>query len=105
MTTIEKIGLYLGIGIVLLILGLIFFSTNGVMDYRALTEKEARITARVRKESQENKRIEKEINRLKHDLEYIRHKARHDHGMAAPDELIFKHQSTIKDPNPKDLLP
>lgn len=90
MTTVEKIGLYSGIGVALLLLGLIFFSTHGFIDYRALKEQENLINTQVLVESQENRKIENEINRLKHDLEYIRHIAKHEYGMAAPDELVFK---------------
>jgi cell division protein FtsB len=39
---------------------------------------------------QENRQIENQIVRLKQDVEYIRHLAKHEQGMAAPDELIFK---------------
>lgn len=104
MTTIEKIGLYLGGGVALLILGLIFFSTNGVMDYRALKAEETRIMTRASQESLENKRLEKEIIRLKHDLEYIRHRARHDHGMAASDELIFKQPPSAQTRHPEQVF-
>ncbi len=90
---IEKIGLYLGIGGAFVILGLIFFSTNGVMDYRALKEKERMMIRQVQDASMENEQLAKEINRLKYDLEYIGHKARHDHGMAVPNEIIFKFHS------------
>lgn len=93
MTTLEKIGLGLGCAVGLLLLGLIFFSTNGVLDYRDLKKKEALIDARTLEEEKKNKEIEKEINHLKYDLDYIRHKARVEHGMAAPDELIFKRKS------------
>lgn len=90
MTTVEKVGLYLGIGAALILLGLIFFSTNGVMDYRALKEKEVRVAAQAAGEAAENQKIEREIKSLKQDVNYIRHLAKHEHEMAEPDELIFK---------------
>ena len=100
MTTVEKIGLYLGIGAALVLLGLIFFSTNGFIDYRGLKEHESRIATQVLLESRDNLKIEKEINRLKHDLEYIRHMAKHEYGMADPDELVFKKKLKAKGVSP-----
>ncbi|PIE61428.1 MAG: septum formation initiator [Desulfobacterales bacterium] len=89
---IEKIGLYLGIGLAFIIPGLIIFSTNGVMDYRVLKEKERMITRQVEAASKENERLINEINCLRYDLKYIGHKARHEHGMATSDVIIIKFQ-------------
>lgn len=100
MTTVEKLGLYLGIGAALVLLVLIFFSTNGFIDYRELKEHEIRINTQALLELRENSKIEKEINRLKYDLEYIRHMAKHEYGMAAPDELIFKKKLKAKEVSP-----
>jgi len=100
MTLVEKIGLYLGIGVALVLLGMIFFSTKGFFDYQRLKDQETRINTRAALETRENRKIEKEINRLKHDLEYIRHMAKHDYGMAAPDELVFKKKSNAKETSP-----
>ena len=93
MTVAEKICFYLGIGVALVLLWMILFSTKGVMDYRDLKDKEARIKAQAALEYRQNRKVEKEINSLKHDMEYIRHIAKHEHGMAAPDEVIFKDKS------------
>lgn len=100
MTSVEKIGLYLGIGVALVLLGMIFFSTKGFFDYRALKDQENRINSRAVMEVRENRKIEKEIKRLKHDLEYIRHMAKHEYGMAAPDELVFKKKLKTKEASP-----
>ena len=100
MTTVEKIGFYLGIGVALILLGLIFFSTNGVMDYRALKAKEAKVAGQAEKETSENSKIEKEIKSLKQDINYIKHLAKHEHEMAEPDELIFKEKSEGKEGSP-----
>jgi len=100
MTMVEKFGLYLGIGVALAWVGVILFSTNGFFEYQALAEQEARINAQAVLESRENRKIEKEINRLKYDPGYIRHMAKHEYGMAAPDELIFKKKLKAKDALP-----
>lgn len=100
MTTVEKIGLYLGVGVVLMLLGMFFFSTHGFFDYSALRKQELQVNARNLLESRENRKIEKEINRLKYDLEYIRHMAKHEYGMAEPDELVFKKKLKTKETSP-----
>ena len=97
MTTVEKIGFYLGIGVAVILLGMIFFSTNGVMDYRDLKDKESRVAEQAEKENAENRKIEKEIKSLKRDINYIKHLAKHEHEMAEPDELIFKEKSEGKE--------
>ncbi|MCG8687887.1 MAG: septum formation initiator family protein [Desulfobacterales bacterium] len=98
MTTLEKIGLGLGVCVALVLLGMIFFSTNGVMDYWDLKEKEDQVKAQVVLEARQNRKMEKEIKSLKHDIEYIKHLAKHEHEMAGPDELIFKEKTKTKEP-------
>ncbi len=100
MTTVEKIGFYLGIGVVLILLGMIIFSTNGIMDFQILKEKERQISAQAEMEVRENRKMEKEIQSLKQDIEYIKHLAKHEHEMAEPDELIFKDKSKGKETSP-----
>lgn len=100
MTTVEKIGLYLGMGVVLILLGIFVFSTHGVVDYRALKKQETLVNTMSELETRTNEKIEREINRLKYDLEYIRHMAKHEYGMAEPDELVFKKEFKHKEPSP-----
>ena len=97
MTTVEKIGFYLGIFTTLVLLWMIFFSKNGVMDYQDLKEKESRIMVQANLEARQNRKMEKEIKSLKHDINYIKHLAKHEHEMAEPDELIFKDKSQRKE--------
>ncbi|MEH0021125.1 MAG: septum formation initiator family protein [Desulfobacter sp.] len=97
MTTLEKIGFYLGIGIALVLLWMIFFSTNGVMDYRDLKQMETRIGEQAALEARHNRKLEKEVRSLKQDINYIKHLAKHEHEMAEPDELIFKEKSKEKE--------
>ena len=97
MTTVEKIGFYLGIFTTLVLLWMIFFSKNGVMDYQDLKEKESRIMVQDSLETKQNRKMEKEIKSLKHDINYIKHLAKHEHEMAEPGELIFKDKSQRKE--------
>ena len=100
MTGIEKIGVTLGILLILGLLGMIAFSTNGITDYRRLQEKEVQVNARAQMEETQNRKLEKEIKSLKHDIDYIKHLAKHEHEMAEPDELIFKEKTVRKDEKP-----
>ena len=97
MTIVEKIGFYLGIFATLVLLWMIFFSKNGVMDYQDLKEKESSIMVQASLEARQNRKIEKEIKSLKHDINYIKHLAKHEHEMAEPGELIFKDKSQRKE--------
>ena len=100
MTGIEKIGVTLGILLILGLLGMIAFSTNGVMDYERLKERESQVAARAQLEMRHNRKLEKEIKSLKHDIDYIKHLAKHEHEMAEPDELIFKDKTVRKGDQP-----
>lgn len=80
-------GLFLG-----LFLFLIFFSQHGIKDYRQLILKKASVATQIDIVRQENNNLENQIMRLTRDLEYVRHLAKHEHGMAESDELIFKQE-------------
>jgi len=90
MGRIEKFGLYLTLFLMGLFLVFIFFSTHGIQDFRQLNRQKESVSAQIDIVKQENQRIENQILRLKQDIEYVRHLAKHEQGMAAPDELIFK---------------
>ena len=90
MGRIEKIGFYLSLLFMGLFLVYIFFSTHGIQDYRKLFRQKASVFTQIDIVKQENRQIENQIVRLKQDAEYIRHLAKHEQGMAEPDELIFK---------------
>lgn len=90
MGRVEKFGFYLAFFLMGLFLVFIFFSTHGIQNYRQLNRQKASVSAQIDIVKQENRQIENQIMRLKQDIEYIRHLAKHEQGMAAPDELIFK---------------
>ncbi|MCG8566279.1 MAG: septum formation initiator family protein [Desulfobacterales bacterium] len=90
MGAFEKIGFYLVFCFWILILVLIVVSPNGIMDYRQLQVKAVAMDAKILAAERENRRLEKEIWNLKQNPAYIRHLAKHEHGMAEEDELVFK---------------
>jgi cell division protein FtsB len=92
MGMIEKLGFYLTLLLMVLILLLTFFSRNGIKDLHLLTAKQTAVQSQINIARQENKRIEEQILRLKQDIDYIKHLAKHEHGMAESDELIFKQE-------------
>jgi len=100
MTVFEKTVFYVGILLTLLLLFMIFFSEHGVMDYNKLKKQEALIAVQAAQTATANRKIEREINSLKLDIDYIKHLAKHEHGMAEPDELIFKNTPVKKEKKP-----
>jgi cell division protein FtsB len=90
MTLIEKAGLYFSIFIIIVLLSLIIFSKNGVLDYHKLEQDKVAMQDRVNIIESKNQKIEKEIISLKTDMDYIKHLAKHEHDMAEEGELIFK---------------
>lgn len=100
MTTIEKAGLYLAVAFIVVLLGLIAFSENGILDYQAIKKKEASVQDQTRKIEKENQKIENEVNTLKTDMEYIKHLAKHEHDMIEEDELVIKTKPDNKGSTP-----
>jgi cell division protein FtsB len=90
MGRIEKFGFYLTLVFMGGFLIYTFFSTCGIQDYRQLNQQKASVISQIDVVKQENQRIENQIIRLKQDAGYIRHLAKHEQGMAGPDDLIFK---------------
>jgi len=100
MTIFEQIFFYVGLVLTLVLLFFIFFSKNGIMEYRELKLQEAMTLAQEAEADRENQKIEKEIRSLKLDINYIKHLAKHEHEMAEPDELIFKDKPERKETMP-----
>jgi cell division protein FtsB len=100
MTVFEKTGIVISLGLILILLGLIVFSQNGILDYKSLKVKETVIQDQTRTIDLANEKLENEIQSLKTDMEYIKHVAKHDHDMAEEDELIFKDKSVEKGKKP-----
>ena len=100
MTMVEKIGFYISIFIVLILLFFIFFSKNAVLDHKMLKGKERSVLSQIQTIDHENEKLENEIKSLKTDINYIKHVAKHEHDMAEEDELIFKDKSGSKRKTP-----
>jgi cell division protein FtsB len=100
MTLFEKTAFSAGLLLTLVLLFLIVFSKNGILDYGKLKKQEAGIAVQEVQAAKENRKIEKEIKSLKLDLGYIKHLAKHEHGMAESGELIFKNRSEKKEKMP-----
>ena len=92
MGKIEKLAFFLTGLLLGLFLILIFFSEHGIKDYRQLILKKASLSTQIDIVRQENRNLENQIMRLNRDLDYVKHLARHEHGMAEPGDLIFKQE-------------
>ncbi len=79
-----------GIAILFVLLFLIIFSSNGIVDYYHLSKKKQSVLIDNQKIEEKNSKLSRQINRLKNDKEYIEHVAKHEFGMAGSDELVFK---------------
>ncbi|WP_457553122.1 FtsB family cell division protein [Desulfobacula sp.] len=100
MTMVEKTGFYISLIFIVALLFLIFFSKNGILDYKVLKGKEKTVLHQVWTIDQKNQKFEDEIKSLKTDMNYIKHLAKHEYDMAEPDELIFKDKSGKKKETP-----
>ena len=79
-----------------LLAALFFFiivSEHGLMDLIFLKKEQRELVEKSERLSQENLSIGIEIDRLKHDPEYIENIARKELGMIGEDEVILKPQS------------
>ncbi|MCD4743479.1 MAG: septum formation initiator family protein [Desulfobacteraceae bacterium] len=79
-----------GVVVLFILLFLIIFSHNGLIDYFDLCEKKQLVLLKNKKIEEKNSKLSLQINRLKNDKEYIGHVAKHEFGMAAADELVFR---------------
>ncbi|SLM27900.1 FtsB [Desulfamplus magnetovallimortis] len=77
---------------------LILYGKNGYLDQRQLNAEEQLMINESRMIEAENQDVELKIERLKSDLSYIEHIARHELGMLAEDELVFRFQD-VKQPS------
>ena len=90
MSIFEKTGFILAGLLILILLALIVFSDNGIVDYGKLTQKEKDVLAQIQIVEQENQKLAGEINKIKTDAEYLNHLARHEYNMVEEGEFVFK---------------
>ena len=80
---------------IILIAALFFFiivSEHGLVDLVFLKQERGKLVKKSERLNQENLSISIEIDRLKHDPEYIENVARKELGMIGADEVILKPQ-------------
>jgi len=83
---------------VILLLSLLFFtatSEHGFVDLQILTKEQDRLIDENKRISMENHSIGVEIDRLKHDPEYIENIARQELGMIGENEVILKPRKSM----------
>ncbi len=81
---------------IILIAALFFFiivSEHGLVDLVFLKQEREKLVKKSERLNQKNLSISIEIDRLKHDPEYIENVARKELGMIGEDEVILKPQS------------
>lgn len=94
--------LYITVIVAMIILGfLILYGKNGFMDGRRLRLQEETIINENSAINDTNKVLERKVGRLKSDLGYIEHIARHELGMVGKDELVFRFQEIETDKGEK----
>lgn len=69
---------------------MIVYSENGVNDWRSLCTDVRRIEVANQELDLANRELTRTIERLKTDMDYIEHVARHELGMAADNEIVFR---------------
>ncbi len=69
----------------------LIFGDMGLLQYKELYTKKARMEAQVERIQQENRQIKSEIKLLKEEPFYREKHAREDFGLAKPDEYIFQY--------------
>jgi cell division protein FtsB len=79
-----------GITVLFMLLFLIIFSHDGIVDFYHLSKEKSYIVSDNLKIEKKNLNLIIEINRLKNDKEYIEHVAKHEFGMANLDEFVFR---------------
>ena len=90
MSIVEKIAFISAGLLIVILLGLIVFSDNGIVDYKKLTKKEKKVLSQIQMVEQQNQRLAGEVNKIKTDAEYLKHLARHEYNMVEEEEFLFK---------------
>jgi cell division protein FtsB len=90
MKTRDKIFFSALFAFLVLILFLAIFGNKGFIDLNRLKQQHNLVVNKNIQITLENKYLIDEINRLKHDLDYIETVARRELGLVSEDELVFK---------------
>lgn len=93
----EKTIYILATSVMVILAFLILYGKNGFMDGNRLRLQEQSIINENIAITDANRVLERKVGRLKSDLGYIEHIARHELGMVAKDELVFRFQDIKMD--------
>ena len=96
----KKLNILLSVSVLLLLALFVFIiiGDHGLVDLRSLKKERDQLVEENEKLTRENQAISIEIDRLKHDLDYIESIARQELGMIGENEIILKPQTA---PEPK----
>jgi len=90
----KKILLFLAILVLFNLILVVIFSDNGLVYLIMLRKEKERSTEKNREVIRENLSLYREIERLKHDPEFIESVARKELGVVGKDEVILKPRSS-----------
>lgn len=90
----KKILLFLAILVLFNLILVVIFSDNGLVDLILLRKEKERSAEKNREVIRENLSLYREIERLKHDPEFIESVARKELGVVGKDEVILKPRSS-----------
>ncbi len=90
----KKILLFLAILVLFNLILIVIFSDNGLVDLILLRKEKERSAEKNREIIRENLSLYREIERLKHDPEFIESVARKELGVVGKDEVILKPRSS-----------
>lgn len=96
MTRKQRVFLSVAALILCSMLFFIIFSEHGFIDLKNLKNERDQLVNNNKQLTQKNLSLSTEIDRLKHDPEYIENVARRELGMVRKDELIIKPQHLPK---------
>ncbi len=94
MSLVKKILLFLAILVLFNLILIVIFSDNGLVDLILLRKEKERSAEKNREVIRENLSLYREIERLKHDPEFIESVARKELGVVRKDEVILKPRSS-----------
>lgn len=90
----KKFLLFLAILVLFNLILVVIFSDNGLVDLILLRKEKERSAEKNREVIRENLSLYREIERLKHDPEFIESVARKELGVVRKDEVILKPRSS-----------
>ncbi|MDY0221070.1 MAG: septum formation initiator family protein [Desulfobacterium sp.] len=87
---LQRLVFFSTITVMVVILFMIVYSKNGVNDWQHLSRELSDIQEKNKKLDLANRELTRTIERLKTDMGYIEHVARHELGMTARNEIVFR---------------